>query len=90
MVVYRIAQESLNNIAKHAQASQVSLDLHFQSEKVMLRISDDGCGFEPELLPPGHLGLSIMQERAKTIEAAFQVISRPGAGTEVLLTWPAS
>jgi signal transduction histidine kinase len=90
MGVYRIAQESLNNIAKHAQASQVNLDLHFQPDKVMLKISDDGCGFEPETLPPGHLGIGIMRERAKAIDAALQVVSRPGAGTQIILTWPNS
>jgi two-component system nitrate/nitrite sensor histidine kinase NarX len=85
---YRIAQESLNNIGKHAKASHVTLNLQFRPEKVKLWISDDGCGFDLGVLPPGHLGISIMHERAKAIDAILQVISQPGAGTQIILTWP--
>src|SRR5262249_34864951 len=45
---YRVAQEALNNIAKHAQAQHVSIDVHYASDLVVMRIKDDGCGFDPE------------------------------------------
>ena len=85
--LYRIAQEALNNIAKHAEAQQVSVILQCQPAGVSLEIRDDGLGFEPGETAAGHLGLRIMQERAVALGAGFSVLSRPGQGTTVSVFW---
>jgi signal transduction histidine kinase len=85
--LYRIAQEALNNIAKHAEASHVVLTLQCQPEAVRLEISDDGAGFEPGEITAEHLGLKIMQERAAAIGADLSIRSSPGQGTSVRVVW---
>jgi PAS domain S-box-containing protein len=89
--LYRIAQEALNNVVKHARARRVEITLVPIAEgaRVQLRIRDDGRGFDAASVPPGRLGLGIMRERADAIGAALALHSQPGAGTEVLVTWPA-
>jgi PAS domain S-box-containing protein len=86
--MYRIAQESLNNVARHANASQVAVWLCCRADAIELRISDDGRGFDPSNIAPEHLGLSIMRERAETLGAALRIISQPGAGAQVAIIWP--
>ena len=86
---YRIAQEALNNIARHAGASQVHVRLRCQPGWIELHISDDGQGFDPTAVSSEHLGLRIMRERAEAIGAALRIDSQPGAGTQILLVWPA-
>ncbi|BAY21593.1 histidine kinase [Calothrix sp. NIES-2100] len=86
LVFYRIAQEALNNIIKYAQATQVSVSLYSDSQKIVLRISDNGCGFDRNNIPSGHLGIAIMKERADSIGATFHLESSPGQGTEVILS----
>jgi signal transduction histidine kinase len=88
VALYRIAQEALNNISKHASASNVSLTLRHQPDcDIILEISDDGRGFDPAVVAPGHLGLGIMRERAQDIGAAFKVESRAGKGTRIEIVW---
>ena len=65
IALHRIAQESLNNVAKHAEASEVNVRFICDPEEVVLHIADNGCGFDPETIPPGHLGVGIMRERAQ-------------------------
>ena len=89
VVLYRTAQEVLNNILKHARAQRAEVRLQCDADAVELRISDDGCGFDPADIPPGHFGVSIMRERAASIGATPVVESRPGAGTCITLSWPA-
>lgn len=84
---YRLCQEGLNNIAKHAGASQVTIDLEYEVSRVELRIRDDGCGFNPAYIPSGSHGLSIMRERAKAIGAALSVSSQLDLGTEIFIRW---
>ena len=84
---HRIAQETLSNIAKHAEASQVVIDLGCDPESTKLCIQDDGRGFDPQAIPAGHLGVGIMRERAQKIGATFQIDSKPGDGTLVVVTW---
>ena len=84
---YRIAQEALNNIAKYAKASQVSLDLRMQPDQTRLTIMDNGAGFDLTRVPPNHLGLRIMRERAEAIGARFSIYSEPGEGTQVTAIW---
>jgi PAS domain S-box-containing protein len=84
---YRICQEALNNIAKHASADQVKIHLQYDAGTVELHIRDDGRGFDPDRAPSGHSGLSIMRERAKAIGAALSVVSQPGHGAEIIIRW---
>ena len=87
---YRIAQEALSNIARHAGASQASVNLRCQPEEAKLCIRDDGRGFDPRSVPPESLGLGIMRERAEAVGAALTVESEVGRGTEVVVKWRAS
>lgn len=87
IALYRIAQEALNNIVKHARASQAMIDLHCQPAYARLRISDDGRGFDSNGTQAGQLGLDIMRERAQGIGADLQIESEPGMGTAVLVEW---
>ena len=89
IALYRIAQEALNNVIKHARASQVTLSLHNYPEQVELRIKDDGRGFDPSHVTPGHLGLGIMRERAQSLGITFEIASQPGQGTEIVVTYGA-
>jgi two-component system nitrate/nitrite sensor histidine kinase NarX len=87
----RIVQESLGNIRKHSQASHAQLDLVTDENWLLLRITDNGVGFDPEDVPPiARHGLRIMRERAEFLDADFQIISQPGKGTQVLLRMPLS
>lgn len=85
---YRITQEALNNIIKHARATQVHIQLSQVGGAVQLSIEDNGTGFAPDQIPAGRMGLSIMQERAAEINAALHIHSVPGTGTRLTLTWP--
>jgi len=85
---YRIAQEALQNVAKHARAQHVALSLKERAGAVELCIMDDGRGFNAEKIQSNHLGLNIMQERADSIDAALTIVSQPGHGTTVLVQWP--
>jgi PAS domain S-box-containing protein len=88
VALYRLCQEALNNIAKHAEASQVEIDLLHEPEGVELRIQDDGCGFDAtQPTPAGHYGLSMMRERAEAVGASLIISSQPGQGTYVTIRW---
>lgn len=84
---YRIAQEALNNIVKHAQATEIAIGVYQMATEVVMRIADDGIGFDAAQLPPGHFGLGIMQERAQMIEAALEIETAPEQGTTIVLHW---
>ncbi|MDX2140914.1 MAG: CheR family methyltransferase [Chloroflexota bacterium] len=86
IALYRIAQESINNILKHSEAKRFTLYLSQQPKKALLRITDDGRGFDMTLSSSG-LGLVGMQERAREIGASLEVISQPGQGTTILVSW---
>ncbi len=89
VALYRIAQEALNNAAKHAAAAHVEVRLGQSPEGTWLCISDDGQGFDPGQVPPDHLGVGIMRERAATVGAVLEIASSPGQGTRVTATWKA-
>jgi signal transduction histidine kinase len=89
IALYRIAQEALNNVAKHAAAAQASVLLHCEPARVVLTVCDDGQGFDPASIPPNHLGVGIMRERAQTIGAELTIDSRPGQGTQIRVVWGA-
>jgi signal transduction histidine kinase len=84
---YRICQEALNNIAKHAEASRVDIDLKDDGTTIDLRIRDNGKGFDTEQPHSGHYGLSMMHERAQTAGILLTITSQPGHGTEIVLEW---
>jgi nitrate/nitrite-specific signal transduction histidine kinase len=87
IVFYRVAQEALNNIAKHSGARQVEMRLDCQPGHLNLSIQDDGLGFDQASIPPDHLGIAIMRERASSIGASLQIESQVGQGTTVELDW---
>jgi signal transduction histidine kinase len=102
--LYRIAQEALNNVAKHAAANQAVIRLQYFSPEpaqpsngtvdnappvsVELSVSDDGRGFQQAGISADHLGLSIMRERAEAIDAALMIESEIGCGTHLVVIWP--
>jgi signal transduction histidine kinase len=89
LALYRITQEALNNVVKHAQARQVGIRLVYQADGgTSLHIADDGRGFDPTSIPPGHLGVGIIAERAAAIGATLRLDSRPGQGTRIDVVWP--
>ncbi len=88
IALYRITQEALNNVAKHARASQTHVTLCCRPGGVELRISDDGCGFDPSRVSPQCLGLGIMRERAMAAGATLEIESQLGQGTRVVIIWP--
>ncbi len=88
--LYRMAQEALNNIARHAAASQVEVDFRTEAGMVELRVHDNGIGFDRDSIPPGHLGISIMHERAESIGASLTIESQVGHGTTVTIIWKES
>ncbi|HWQ14716.1 MAG TPA: GAF domain-containing sensor histidine kinase, partial [Roseiflexaceae bacterium] len=83
--MYRIAQEALNNVVKHAGACQVEVMLDLRPELVMMSISDDGRGFDPAAGNGSgrHLGLVSMHERASELGGRLEIQSAPGAGTRI-------
>ena len=84
IVVYRVAQEALNNAARHSHANSLRVDLRRRGEGVELRVADDGRGFAFAESEAG-LGIAGMRERALLIGAELTIESRPGSGTTVLL-----
>lgn len=87
VAIYRICQEALNNIAKHAAASSVKIHLRHEETTIKLNIRDDGRGFDPEQTTSGHYGLSMMRERAEAVGAQLSITSQPGHGTELIIRW---
>jgi signal transduction histidine kinase len=86
--LYRIAQEALHNTVKHARASRVDLKLECDAQGVVLEVSDNGVGFNPEGDFSGHLGLKSMRERAARLGGTLRVESVPGEGTRVRMRGP--
>jgi signal transduction histidine kinase len=102
IALYRIAQEALNNVAKHARASRATVCLRCSARTphlvlgegegqgvwVELTISDDGRGFDVDSVPPGHLGMAIMRERAQAIGARLEIEGQVDRGARVTVVWP--
>jgi signal transduction histidine kinase len=84
---YRIAQEATNNVVKHADASDLLVDLTGDRDEVRLLVRDDGVGFDTDESTRGSFGLRIMRERAAAIGADLAVVSSPNAGTSVRVAW---
>ncbi|MEO8457370.1 MAG: ATP-binding protein, partial [Chloroflexota bacterium] len=89
-MLYRIGQEALHNIVKHAQATSVRVCLQHVNGRLELTVADDGVGFDPAGEFPGHLGLRSMRERAAKAGGDLTIESEPGAGSTVTVTIVAS
>jgi signal transduction histidine kinase len=89
-VIYRVAQESLQNIAKHSQASHVNLSLKTADKNIRLSVTDNGAGFSAEAVgrKPMSFGLAGMRERAALLGGTLAIRSSPGRGTAVALQLP--
>jgi signal transduction histidine kinase len=91
-ILFRITQEALTNIARHARASQAWVDLHCNESDATLQIKDDGVGFDPVLVLDGNSrsgwGLMGIKERAKLVEGSVRIDSAPGEGTNLFITIP--
>jgi signal transduction histidine kinase len=86
--LYRIAQEALNNIAKHARASELTVRLAQNAGGVTLAIADNGAGFEPASIPAGRVGLEGMAERVEQMHGRLSIDSTPGKGTRIQVEVP--
>lgn len=93
LAFYRIAQEALNNVVRHGEATQTDIKLDYAGEKVSLEVHDNGRGFEvpespAEFAPSGHYGLLGMHERAELIGARLDIHSSPGQGSTIKVELP--
>ncbi len=94
LALYRIAQEALTNVLRHANAKNAELKVTYSTEAVILEVVDDGCGFDvpdspAEFAPSGHYGLLGLYERAELIGASMELTSESGQGTRVRVIVPA-
>ena len=88
--IYRIVQESLTNVVKHAQARHVSVLLTRRSGAAAAVIEDDGRGFDPGAARDGGFGLEGMRERVLLLDGRFEIETNPGAGTTLVVEVPVS
>ncbi len=93
IAVYRVVQEALNNIRKHANASKVSLRLQFQEDKLLVEIGDNGKGFDfsqtlDGAVSMGHIGLLGMKQRAEMLGGDVRIKTGVGVGTTITLSLP--
>ena len=90
--IYRIAREGLANAFRHSQASSIELEITYDPSTLCLRVRDNGCGIDQEIMGSGrqgHWGLSGMRERAQNIGGQLNIWSNPGTGTEIDFKIPA-
>jgi two-component system sensor histidine kinase DegS len=94
VVVYRVLQEALTNVRKHAAATQVHVELSVTEGALKLRVRDNGSGFDvvavEQSTATGHYGLWGMRQRIESANGTWQVTSAQGAGTTISATLPAS
>jgi len=88
LVLFRILQEALANVARHAQAKSIHVRLAFDEHSIRLAVRDDGSGFDPERVTAGHYGLRNMSERAARVGGTVRIESAPGAGTAIEVEVP--
>ena len=87
LALYRIVEEALNKVAKHAGASRVLVQDRTSAGSGVVRILDNGRGFDAATLPRGQLSIGVTEVRAKSVGARLRVMSRPGRGTIVAAEW---
>ena len=88
LALFRIAQEALNNVLKHARAAAVRIEVVLAGSDVTLSVQDDGAGFDASRVPRGRLGMTSMRERAEAAGGRLEIDSAPGRGTRVVATVP--
>ena len=88
LVLFRIAQEALNNIVKHSAAKNISFRLCYNNPMLCMNIEDDGNGFDFDIVAKNGMGLIHMKKRAETINGTCQVISKPNCGTKIRIEIP--
>ena len=88
VAVFRIVQESLTNIARHAGAGAAAVTLRCAGDACEVQVEDDGCGFDPGLAPPQSFGLIGIRERVLSLDGRITVSSRPGGGTRIAAVLP--
>jgi len=89
--LYRVVQEALTNVVRHAQATRVDILVEHRGDRVMVMVEDDGVGFEPDRIPgESHFGLLGMRERAEALGGTLTVESTPGAGTTIVVEVPSA
>ena len=81
-VIYRLVQEALNNVLKHAAADSANVSARLVDHQVQIAVQDDGCGFDPGSIPAGR-GLIGMRERIELLGGEIEVDSEPDSGTRV-------
>jgi two-component system, NarL family, sensor histidine kinase UhpB len=86
--LYRIGQEALHNVVKHANASAATIRIVREGDHIRLTVTDDGAGFDPDAVPRGHLGLIGMRQRVELVGGELRVESRVGHGTTIEATVP--
>ena len=90
LALYRVAQEALHNIDKHSHSRNVAIELKVDSGRLVLRIADDGVGFDPNQEPATGLGLASMRERLRSVGGTIQLKSAPKRGTRIEASVPLS
>jgi signal transduction histidine kinase len=88
LCLYRVAQEALRNVAKHAAARQATVSLARENGNLVMNITDDGGGFEPDAAARAGLGLISLDERVRTLDGTFDIKTAAGAGTTISVTLP--
>ena len=93
VVINRVLQEAMNNVAKHSDAKRVRLHLDKQDNRIELSVADDGCGFDPEekfteTTTVGGFGLQGMRDRTMLCDGKFEIASEKGKGTTVHISLP--
>jgi signal transduction histidine kinase len=86
--LYRLGQEALANVVKHARARRSTVRIAAEDDAVVVEVSDDGCGFDPAAVGPAHFGLRSMRGRVADLQGRLQVASTPGRGTVVRVEVP--
>jgi signal transduction histidine kinase len=91
-VLYRVVQEALANVAKHAGARHVLVTLHADDQRADMQVKDDGVGFDPATVDAmagnGHFGLAGMRHRVEMASGAYSLLSSPGSGTLIRVQLP--
>jgi two-component system, NarL family, sensor histidine kinase UhpB len=89
-VLFRVAQEALHNVVRHAQVSRAKITLEYQPQEIYLKVEDSGAGFNPveSFVPPRGWGLAGMRERVESVGGQLVIVSKPGTGTVVEVDVP--
>ena len=87
IIIFRIIQEFLSNVIKHARASKLFVHLDYKEKTLEINVVDDGVGFDSSL-KTNSSGMETMRSRAALLKADFSIVSEPGKGTQLFLTYP--